>query len=289
MQLGFIGLGAMGLPMASNLIRGGFQLSIVPHRDPKPIFLLEKAGATVVSAPGDMLKHANVVILMLPSSKEVEEVILGQNGLIHSIRPGQIIIDMGTSYPPSTQRLAQLIEEKGAHMLDAPVSGGVKGAEDATLAIMVGGDEQIYERCLPIFQTLGKQITYIGRNGMGHIMKLINNLISLTNLAVLAETIPMAIKLGLNSEKLLEVLSTGSADSWMLRAHLPKVMRKDFTPGFKLALALKDLNLGLDLAANAGVALRLAGTAREFYQKGLDAGMGEENSSSIFKLFEKML
>ncbi len=285
MRVGWIGVGAMGYPMALNLLQKGFELTVYGRR-PESARALERQGAKVASGWPEVIRGMDAVILMLPDSAAVEQVLLKEQGT-DLLVPGQILIDMGTSLPASTVKLAEIIQAKGARMLDAPVSGGVKGAAAGTLAIMVGGAAEAFETCLPLFRALGKEVSHIGGNGAGHTMKLINNLISLTNLAVLAEVVPLAVKAGLKPEAVLATCAAGSADSWALRNHLPKVINRDFSPGFKLALAVKDLTLGLELAAVRDMELNLAEMAAIYYRQGMAAGMAEENNSCIFKLLEE--
>lgn len=286
MRIGWIGVGAMGYPMARNLLQKGFDLTVYSRR-PEPGQALQREGAKLASGWPEVIRGMDAVVLMLPDSAAVEQVLIREHGLADLLGPGQIVIDMGTSFPGSTLKLAEIIQAKGAWMLDAPVSGGVKGAGAGTLAIMVGGAAEAFETCLPVFRALGKEVSHIGGNGAGHTMKLINNLISLTNLAVLAEVLPLAVKAGLKPEAVLATCAAGSGDSWVLRNHLPKVINRDFSPGFKLALAVKDLTLGLEMAAASDMALNLPEMAAIYYRQGMEAGLAEENNSCIFKLLEE--
>jgi 3-hydroxyisobutyrate dehydrogenase-like beta-hydroxyacid dehydrogenase len=289
MTIGIIGTGAMGLPMALNLLKGGFKLAVLGHTNRGPIEELTKAGASEVEDLPRLVSGADIVLLVLPSSKEVESVVLGDNGLLSLVRPGQIVIDMGTSHPVSTRKVSEALAQKGAILLDAPVSGGVKGAEAGTLAIMVGGDEKAFETCRPVFDAMGKSVTRVGGTASGHAMKLINNLISLTNVATLAQVIPLAVKQNLDPQTVLEVLSASSADSWALRAHLPKIMDRNFAPGFRINLALKDMYLGLDLGKVSGADLGIPAAATKMYEQGRDSGMGDDNNAAIVQLAEKLL
>jgi 3-hydroxyisobutyrate dehydrogenase-like beta-hydroxyacid dehydrogenase len=286
MNVGFVGTGAMGLPMARNLLRKGHAVSVVVHTNRAPAEALQKEGAILAAGIQDLVRKVEAVILMLPSSREVEEIALGAGGIVPALGPGQVLIDMGTSHPLSTLKVCDAVLARGARMLDAPVSGGVAGAEAGSLSIMVGGETGIFQRCLPVLQAMGKNVSHVGANGAGHTTKLLNNLISLTNVAVMAQVFPLAAGLGLDCQKLLDVLSSSSADSWVLRNHVPKIMKRDFKPGFKVRLALKDLNLGLELGRDCGAALSLPGEAARIYQQAMEAGMAEDNNSAIVRIFE---
>ncbi len=287
--VGFIGLGAMGLPMARNIIKKGFPLVIMPHRNMEPVNILQGLGAKVVKTPKEVAQESNVLITMLPSSKEVEEVILGENGVIEGVKPGSVVIDMGTSMPQSTVMIAERLRERNVEMLDAPVSRGVKGAEEGNLCIMVGGKREILERCRPILETMGKDIFYIGTNGQGHIVKLLGNLISISNMAIIAESFALGTKLGVDPKVLFDVLINTAADSFILRTQIPGVLSRNFTPGFKAKLASKDINLALELAKNEEVPLFVGATVSQLFTAVKDLGYGEENQSAVIKVWEKLL
>ncbi len=287
--VGFIGLGAMGLPMARNIIKKGFPLVIMPHRNMEPVNILQGLGAKVVKTPKEVAQESNVLITMLPSSKEVEEVMLGENGVIEGVKPGSVVIDMGTSMPQSTVMIAERLRERNVEMLDAPVSRGVKGAEEGNLCIMVGGKREILERCRPILETMGKDIFYIGTNGQGHIVKLLGNLISISNMAIIAESFALGTKLGVDPKVLFDVLINTAADGFILRTQIPGVLSRNFTPGFKAKLASKDINLALELAKNEEVPLFVGATVSQLFTAVKDLGYGEENQSAVIKVWEKLL
>jgi len=273
--VGFIGLGAMGLPMAKNIIKKGFPLVIMPHRNMEPVNILKGLGAKVVKTPKEVAQESSIVITMLPSSKEVEEVILGEGGVIEGIKAGSVVIDMGTSMPQSTVMIAEKLREKEVEMLDAPVSRGVKGAEEGNLCIMVGGKREVLDRCKPVLEAMGKDIFYVGPNGQGHIVKLLGNLISISNMA--------------DPKILYDVLINTAADSFILRTQIPGILARNFNPGFKAKLASKDINLALDLAKNAEVPLFMGATAGQLFTAVKDLGYGEENQSAVIKVWEKLL
>jgi len=287
--IGFIGLGAMGFPMAKNIIEKGFPLVIVPHRNMTPIEVLKNLGAKVVNTPKEVAQNSTIIITMLPSSVEVEEVVLGKDGVIEGINTGSVLIDMGTSIPTSTVMIAEKLKEKGVEMFDAPVSRGVKGAEEGNLCIMVGGKKEIFERCRPVLEVMGKDIFYFGTNGQGHIVKLLGNLISISNMAVVAESFVLGTKLGVDPKVLFDVLTSTAADSFILRTQVPMILDRNFNPGFKAKLASKDINLALELAKNAEVPLFMGSVASQLFTATKDLGYGEENQSAVIKVWEKLL
>jgi 3-hydroxyisobutyrate dehydrogenase-like beta-hydroxyacid dehydrogenase len=243
MKIGFIGLGAMGKPMAKNLIRAGLRV-IVYNRTIAKTKELREMGASVAVTPKDLASDSQVVIVNVSNSPDVEEVLLGKEGAIHGSRPGTIVIDMGTSYPSSTLKICKILQEKGVEMLDAPVSGGVKGAEEGTLSIMVGGRREIFEKCKPVLSAMGKNIFYQGESGSGHITKAINNFVSAAAITALTEALVMAKKAGLSPMKVLEVLKVSSGRSYQAEQALPQfVLTRKFDAGFLLGLMKKDLNI----------------------------------------------
>jgi 3-hydroxyisobutyrate dehydrogenase-like beta-hydroxyacid dehydrogenase len=242
-KIGYIGLGAMGKPMAKNLIRAGFSLTVY-NRTVEKTKELREMGASVSSSPKDLAFACNIMIVNVSNSPDVEEVLLGKEGAIHGCRPGAIVIDMGTSYPSSTLKICKILQEKGVEMLDAPVSGGVKGAEEGTLSIMVGGKKEVFEKCKPILLAMGKNIFYQGESGSGHITKAINNFVSAAAITALTEALVMAKKAGLSPGKVLEVLKVSSGRSYQAEQALPQfVLTRKFDAGFLLGLMKKDLNI----------------------------------------------
>jgi 3-hydroxyisobutyrate dehydrogenase len=245
-RVGFIGLGVMGKPMAINLLRAGYPLTVW-NRTKSKMDELIAMGAYGASSPKEVAERSDVVITMVTDSPDVEDVILGPNGVIHGARPGLIVIDMSTISPKVTRRIADELSKKGVKMLDAPVSGGERGAREATLSIMVGGPREAFEECLPILETLGKKITYMGPTGMGQTAKLCNQVICALNIQAVCEGLMLGAKAGLDLRRLLEAVSAGAASSWMLINLGPKMIERDFKPGFKIRHQQKDLRLALEL------------------------------------------
>ncbi|MDI6771930.1 MAG: NAD(P)-dependent oxidoreductase [bacterium] len=285
-SLGFIGLGAMGMPMAQNLLRKGFRVTVMRHRDPDAPVALAGLGAGIVDSPAEFGGLVEAVILMLPTSREVEEVVLGSGGfgsrgIAGVMSPGQIVLDMGTSDPASTRRLAAQLAVQGVAFLDAPVTGGVKGAEAGTLTIMVGGPSDAVERAQPVLRALGTVVIHAGESGAGHVVKLLNNLIALSTTALIAEALALADRSGVARSTVLEVLEHGSANSTTLRGVSARLREGRFDPGFKLALARKDLRLAEELAQALGVRLEVAAAARAMYDRACDAGKGDLDVAAI--------
>lgn len=280
-SLGFIGLGAMGMPMARNLVRKGFQVTAARHRDPEAPAVLAEIGARIVDSPTELGPLVESVILMLPTSREVEEVVLGEGGLAGVMSSGQIILDMGTSDPASTRRIAAALQGQGVTFVDAPVTGGVKGAEAGTLTIMVGGPSEAVERVRPVLQALGTVVVHVGESGAGHVVKILNNLIALSTTALIAEALALADRSGVARSTVLDVLEHGSANSATLRGVAARLREGKLDPGFRLALARKDLRLAEALANAVGVRLDVTAAARAVYDRACDAGLGDLDAAAI--------
>ncbi|MBI3360390.1 MAG: NAD(P)-dependent oxidoreductase [Chloroflexi bacterium] len=254
-KIGFIGLGLMCKPMARNLIRAGFALT---------------------------------VITIVPDSPDVEHVALGPEGIVAGAKPGLIHIDMSTISPVATRRIAAREAEAGVTMLDAPVSGGTVGAQQGTLSIMVGGDETTFEKCRPILEALGKRITYLGPSGAGQTTKACNQVMTAGIYAVMSEALVLAAKAGLDPAKVVEVLAGGAARCWALEVRAPKILRRDLAPGFKASMQYKDLNIIAETARAERVPMPVTALVRELYAAMVSAGDGELDNSAVIKVLEGM-
>jgi 2-hydroxy-3-oxopropionate reductase len=283
-RVGFIGLGVMGQPMARNLLAKGFPLTVLRHRNPSAPDALAKLGATVAATPADLARRVDVVILMLPSSREVETVVTGPGGLEHFIRRSQVILDMGTSDPASTRTLAARLDGQGVAYLDAPVSGGVSGAEAGTLTIMVGGPAEVFDRIHPILRAMGTTVLHVGGVGAGHAVKIINNLIAVSTSALIAEALGLTEAAGLSRIAVLDILRCGSANSRILQETTARIQTQRFEPGFKCVLARKDLMLAEALAAATGVQVPMAAAARRMFDEACAAGLGERDVAAIMTM-----
>lgn len=257
-RIGFIGLGIMGRPMATNLIKAGYSLTVW-NRSRPGIDALVAEGATGAGNPAEVARASDIVITIVGDAPDVEQVALGPDGIIEGAHEGLVHLDMTTQSPEVTRRIAERLSEAGVEMLDAPVSGGPPGAVEGALSIMVGGDKDVFERCRPVFEVLGKKTVYCGPTGSGQIVKLCNQVaVSLTNLAV-CEALTLCRKSGVDPDRMLEAVGAGAGSSWQLVNLGPKMLARDFAPGFKIEHQQKDLRHALETAA--GVHAPLLGTS----------------------------
>ncbi len=285
MKIGFIGLGIMGLPMAKNLLKGGYSL-VVHNRSRKPVEELTSHGAEQAFSSREVAERTDVVITMLPDSPDVREVILGRDGVIEGVRPGMVVIDMSTISPKVSVEIANTLAEKGVEMLDAPVSGGQKGAIEGTLSIMVGGKKEVFEKCLPIFKAMGRVIVHVGGNGAGEIVKLCNQVICALNIVSMCEGIALCRKTGVDVAKMIEVVSGGLGASNIISNLAPKILAGDMEPGFKLRLQQKDLRLALQLAEELKAPLLATGLAHQIFRIAEAKGLGEKGTQALIRAYE---
>jgi 2-hydroxy-3-oxopropionate reductase len=285
--VGFIGLGIMGRPMAKNLRTAGYPL-VVHNRSRAAVDELVQAGAKAATAPRDVAAQCDVLITMLPNSPDVELVALGKDGIIEGARRGLVFVDMSTISPIVSRKVGQALEPGGVRMLDAPVSGGEKGAIEGTLSIMVGGDKAIFEQVLPIFQALGKTITHLGPLGSGGFTKLANQVIVAVNLTALAEGLTLAAKAGLDRELTIKALSGGLAGSRCLDQKAPNYVQGSYKPGFKIDLHYKDLGLIMEAARALGVPLPATAVVQELFNALRVKGRGQLDHSAVITLLEDL-
>lgn len=286
-KLGVIGLGIMGKPMAKNLIKAGFTV-IVHNRSLAPVHELAALGARIAGSPAEVAQLSSVVITMLPNSPDVEQVVLGTKGIVEGAARGSIVIDMSSIAPLVSQSIAKELESRGIDFLDAPVSGGEPGAIQGTLAIMVGGREEVFQRCRPIFEALGKSIVHVGPVGAGGVAKLANQIIVALNIAAVGEAFALASKAGLDPEKLFQALRGGLAGSQVLEAKIPKILKRSFAPGFKIKLHQKDIANVLATAASLRVPLPLTGMVAQIFSSLLADEKGELDHAAIIQFVEKL-
>lgn len=286
-RIGFIGLGIMGEPMCRNLMKAGYTCTVNTRTRSRAERLLSE-GAVWSDTPKDTAEQSDVIITIVTDTPDVEKVILGENGIIEGIRPGSVVIDMSTISPSATRTMAAALEEKGADMLDAPVSGGDTGAIAGTLSIMVGGKQGAFDRCLPVFEAMGKSINLIGDHGAGQMTKLCNQVaVAVANLAM-AEALVLAARAGLDMEKMLAAISGGAAGSWQLSNLAPRIIKRDFDPGFMVKLQQKDLRLVLGAASELGLGLPGASLAHQLFNAVEAAGEGDEGTQALVKSLERM-
>ncbi|HWX41709.1 MAG TPA: NAD(P)-dependent oxidoreductase [Blastocatellia bacterium] len=283
MKIGFIGLGIMGRPMALNLVKAGFSLTVF-NRTRSKTEPLAAAGAAVADSPAEVARASDVVITIVSDTPDVESVLFGSDGLFHGAGSGKVLIDMSTISPEATIDFAGRLAEKECVMLDAPVSGGEKGAIEATLSIMVGGKREVFERCLPLFNAMGKTIAYTGQSGNGQKTKLVNQIICATNIVSMVEGLRFARLAGLDIETTLKLVSSGAAASWMLSNLAPRVLAGDFAPGFMIKLQQKDLRLVRETIQKIGATLPGTELAYELFSEAVAEGLGEQGTQGLINL-----
>jgi 3-hydroxyisobutyrate dehydrogenase len=286
-NVGFIGLGIMGGAMSMNLLKAGFPLTIWNRTSEKMRPLLE-AGAKPAKSPKEVAERSDIVIDMVTDSKDVEEVLLGSGGVIYGARPGTIVVDMSTISPIVTREIARKLGEKGIRMLDAPVSGGDIGARNATLSIMIGGEADAFEECLPIFQAMGKTITHIGGHGDGQICKAVNQILVGVNVLGVAEALMFASKAGVDVDKVLAAVAGGAAGSWQLTNNGPKMLKGDYAPGFKVKDYIKDLRIIMETAAETKTPLMGTAVVQQMFRN-LDAeGLRDKGTQAVIVAVERL-
>lgn len=288
-NVGFIGLGIMGEPMALNLLKAGFGLVVVGGRAKKAVKALSKRkGVTVVGTPEEVARGADVVVTCLPDTPDVEQVVLGKGGLLDGARRGQVIVDMSTISPVAAQTMAAAAKKKGVDFLDAPVSGGQKGAIEGTLSIMIGGEAKAVKKAMPVLQAMGKKIVHVGKSGAGQFTKCANQIICAVTWQAIGEGMTLGAKAGVNPAKMLEAISAGAARCWALEVRTPEVLKGNFKPGFMAKLQHKDLNIALATGKAVGVPLPVTSLVNEYYRTILSAGRGDMDTSALVTLQEDL-
>jgi len=285
--IGFIGLGIMGRPMAQNLLRAGFPL-VVHNRHQEVTDELIAVGATSGTRPREIAASCDVLITMLPSSSQAEEVLIGPDGVIEGAHTGLIVIDMSTISPVVTGMLATRLAEHDVIMLDAPVSGGDKGAIEGTLSIMVGGDEDAFKQCLPIFQALGKTIVRVGESGAGQVVKACNQIVVALVYEAVSEALVLGSKVGVDPAKILQVLSGGLAANRVMELRGATMLAHDFTPGGRISLHHKDLGIALETGRRYGVPLPVTAVVDQMFASLEVKGMGDLDHSALLLYLEEL-
>lgn len=286
-KIGFIGLGIMGKPMAMNLIKAGYSLTVYDI-DPGPVKEVVAAGAAEGSSSSDVAAKSEVVITMLPNSPHVKTVVLGANGVLDGAKPGLILVDMSSIAPLVAQEVAAQVQKKGVEMLDAPVSGGEPKAIDGTLSIMVGGKQEVFDQVEDILKVMGASAVLVGDIGSGNTTKLANQIIVALNIAAMSEALVLATKAGVDPEKVFEAIRGGLAGSTVLNAKAPLALEGNFKPGFRIELHIKDLANALDTAHEIGVPVPLAGSVMEIMQALKVDGKGADDHGGIIQFYEKL-
>lgn len=287
-RIGFIGLGIMGKPMALNLLRAGFAL-VVHSRSRSPVAEVVAAGAADGGSARAVAERSDVVITMLPDSPEVRQVVLGPGGVLEGARAGQVMVDMSTISPLVSAEVAAAARVKGVETLDAPVSGGQKGAIEASLSIMVGGPRAVFERIMPVFQALGKNIVHIGETpGAGQVAKACNQIIVATTIMAVAEALTLARKAGVDVARVRQALLGGFAQSRILDQHGQRILERNFAPGFRIRLHRKDLGIALDAGKAYSVPLMATALVHEAMEALIAQGHGDLDHSALARFIETL-
>ena len=284
-RVGYIGLGIMGRPAALNLLKAGYRVWVWARRVESMEPLLA-AGATTCASPAEVARHANIVFTNVSDTPDVEEVVLGDSGVIRGADPGSVIVDMSTISPLATRRIASQLARQGVEMLDAPVSGGEQGAVSGSLSFMVGGKPEVFERVRPLLEVMGKNIVLCGDNGAGQVTKACNQIVITQSIAAIGEAFVFARRSGIDPARVREALLGGFAGSRALEAHGQRMLDHDFAPGFKARLHRKDMRIVLDTAAELGVALPGAALSAQYINALVGGGEGELDSSAIYRVQE---
>ncbi|MHC4571569.1 MAG: 2-hydroxy-3-oxopropionate reductase [Planctomycetota bacterium] len=286
-KIGFIGLGIMGKPMAKNLLKAGYSLTVYDIR-PEPVKEVVAAGAQEGTSSKDVAGRSEVVITMLPNSPEVKEAVLGADGVLDGAKAGTILIDMSSIAPLVSKEVGGKLAEKGIEMLDAPVSGGEPKAVDGTLSIMVGGKKKVFEQVEDILKVMGASAILVGDIGSGNTTKLANQIIVALNIAAMSEAMVLATKAGVDPEKVYKAIRGGLAGSTVLDAKVPLALEGNFKPGFRIELHIKDLANALDTAHEIGVPVPLASGVMEVMQALKVDGKAGDDHGGIIQFYEKL-
>ncbi|AGE25119.1 MULTISPECIES: 2-hydroxy-3-oxopropionate reductase [Pseudomonas] len=286
-NIGFIGTGIMGMPMAANLQKAGHQLFLSEHHGKAPAELIS-TGAVALATPQQVAREAEFIIVMVPDTPQVEDVLFGAEGVAAGLSPDNVVIDMSSISPTATKAFAAKINESGAHYLDAPVSGGEVGARAGSLSIMVGGQPRVFERALPLLQSMGKNITLVGGNGDGQTAKVANQIIVALNIQAVAEALLFAAKNGADPARVRDALMGGFAASRILEVHGERMINGTFDPGFRINLHQKDLNLALAGAKELGINLPNTASTQQVFSTCTALGGGNWDHSALIKGLEHM-
>ena len=286
MKIGFIGLGIMGKPMCRNLLNAGYEL-LVCGRNPASVDELVAAGATSAPTPRDVAAQVGMVITMLPDSPEVKQVVLGPDGVIEGAQPGCTVADMSSIAPLASREIAARLAENGIEMLDAPVSGGQPKAVDGTLSVMVGGKQEVFDRCLPVLEAMAASVVRVGDIGAGNVAKLANQVVVALNIAAVAEAMVLAAKAGVEPDLVYQAIRGGLAGSAVMDAKVPLMLDRKFDPGFRINLHIKDLANALETSHEVGAPLALTDSVMAIMQALKADGLGDCDHGAMIRHFEK--
>ena len=286
-RIGFIGLGIMGRPMARNLLSADYELTVW-NRSRPGIDALVEAGAQEADSPHEVAERSDIVITIVGDAPDVEEVALGEAGIIHGAHDGLVHVDMTTQSPSVTRAIAARYAEAGIELIDAPVSGGEQGAIDGTLSIMAGGKRDVFDRCQGVFDAMGETIVYCGPSGSGQVVKLCNQVVVGLNNLAMSEALVLAAKAGVPPGTMIEAVRAGAGSSWALHNLAPRILAGDFAPGFKIAHQQKDLRLALELANQGHTPLPGTALVHQLFSALEADGMSEEGTQALVKALEKL-
>jgi 2-hydroxy-3-oxopropionate reductase len=286
-RVGYIGLGLMGKSIARNILKAGFPL-VVHNRSRGAVEELAAEGAEPAHSPAEAAERVDVIFTNLPDTPDVEEVVLGEGGILAAARPGLIFVDNSTIQPAAARNIAEILSREGTMALDAPVSGGDIGARNATLTIMVGGPAEALERVMPVFQAMGKTITHVGDAGAGQIAKAANQIMVAAQMVALAELLIFAKKAGADPQKVVEAIRGGAAQCWTLDVKPPRLFSGERGPGFKAYMQAKDLNIILETARKYGIPLPSAAVDSQLFNAMLENGMADLDNSAVVGVIESL-
>jgi 2-hydroxy-3-oxopropionate reductase len=287
MNIGFIGLGIMGKPMAKNLVKAGYTLVVYDILD-APVKELVQSGAAEGSSPQDVASRSELIITMLPNSPHVKQAVLGKDGVIEGAKPGSVLVDMSSIAPLASREVAAELAKRRVEMLDAPVSGGEPKAVDGTLAIMVGGKEAVFEKVKDVLLKMGASAVLCGDIGAGNVTKLSNQIIVALNIAAMSEAFVLATKAGVDPERVFNAIKGGLAGSTVLNAKAPMVLEGNYKPGFRIELHIKDLQNALDTAHDTSVPIPLTSQVMEMMQALKADGKQAEDHGGLIQFYEKI-
>lgn len=287
MRIAFVGMGTMGAAMALNLLNTGFDVT-VHNRTREREIPLERAGANRAVTPADAAANVEIVITCVSDTPDVERVLLGDEGVVHGASEGTLIIDMSTTSPEATVKMAETLTKRNLKMIDAPVSGGSEGAQKGTLAIMVGGAKKDVAVAMPVLEAMGKTITHVGPNGAGQTTKAINQILIAATYLGVAEGVALGMKAGLDMEKVIDAVGGGAAGSWVLTHRSGNMINNEYPLGFRVRHHFKDLRIALDLARNLGVTMPVAALAEQIEAGLIGQGFGDEDVSALARAIRSL-
>jgi 3-hydroxyisobutyrate dehydrogenase-like beta-hydroxyacid dehydrogenase len=287
MNIGLIGLGNMGSRIAKRLLTSDCQLWVYDINE-TILSSYQKLGANIAKSPLELASNTSYILTILPNADSVKEVVLGNDGLLEGLQTGSVLIDITSSEPKTTKYISEVLKKVNVHMIDAPVSGGIKKAENGTLSIMVGGEEQVLQSVLPLLKHIGTTITYIGDHGSGHAMKALNNLVSATTLSITAEAVAIGAEMGLDPVKMIEVINNSSGRSNSSEVKFPEqILNGKFEVSFPIELMYKDLTTALNMAKDTNISVDVSESVHQLWGNAVSDGFNRQDHTAIVKFMEQ--